>query len=71
MTDKPTKCAACSGRGYHNCECWPGDCICGYGDETCEECGGDGFIDPGDEQGCYILEHDVTSPSPEPREHRG
>lgn len=46
MSDLTTKCTACKGRGYHNCECWPGDCICGFGDETCEECSGNGFIDP-------------------------
>ena len=46
MADRLTKCVACNGRGYHNCECWPGDCICGFGDETCDECGGDGLTDP-------------------------
>lgn len=45
MADKLTKCLACDGRGYHCCECWPGDCICGFGDETCDECGGEGIID--------------------------
>ena len=38
------KCPCCNGRGYHRCDCWPGDCICGWGDETCEECCGDGVI---------------------------
>lgn len=46
MSDKLTKCPACSGLGFHRCDCWPGDCICGFGDETCEECGGEGIIDP-------------------------
>ena len=50
MTDTappPLKtCPACNGRGYLRCECWPCDCICGWGDETCEECGGHGVIDP-------------------------
>lgn len=32
------RCSACNGRGYTRCDCWPGDCICGFGDETCEEC---------------------------------
>lgn len=64
MTDKPIKCRACAGRGYHRCECWPGDCICGYGDETCEECAGDGFIDPGSDDIDPIFEN----PSPSPRE---
>ena len=68
MTEKLAKCPACSGRGYHNCACWPGDCICGYGDETCEECSGDGFIEPGDEQGCYWPEDERPSPAPQPRE---
>ena len=48
MTEAPKlkKCPACNGRGYHRCDCWPGDCICSWGDETCEECGGDGYFDP-------------------------
>lgn len=44
MSDKPERCPDCNGLGYIRCDCWPGDCICGYGDETCEECGGDGVI---------------------------
>ncbi len=39
------RCPACRGLGYFRCDCWPGDCICGQGDETCEECGGEGIID--------------------------
>lgn len=39
------KCTACDGRGYHRCACWPADCICGYGDEDCNECGGKGILD--------------------------
>lgn len=42
--DRPKRCPVCKGRGYHRCDCWPGDCICGYGDETCEECCGDGYF---------------------------
>ena len=45
------KCPICHGKGYLHCDCWPGDCICGYGDETCEECAGHGFIDPDDDYG--------------------
>ena len=44
-------CPICYGRGYLHCDCWPGDCICGYGDETCEECAGHGVIDPDDDYG--------------------
>ena len=39
------RCQCCDGRGYVRCDCWPGDCICGYGDEDCEECGGTGDAD--------------------------
>lgn len=39
------RCPACNGRGYHRCECWPCDCICEWGDETCEECAGEGWFD--------------------------
>lgn len=39
-------CPACNGRGYHRCECWPGDCICGRDDTDCDECRGEGWIDP-------------------------
>ncbi len=48
MTEAPKlkRCTACDGLGYHLCECWPGDCICGWGDEACEECQGEGWIDP-------------------------
>ena len=45
--DPPLKrCPVCNGRGYHRCDCWPGDCICGFGDEDCDECLGEGWIDP-------------------------
>jgi hypothetical protein len=65
MSDKVTKCCpVCTGRGYIRCACWPGDCICEYGDETCDECSGDGFIYPGDEQGFYWSD-ETTTPSPE------
>ena len=46
MADQLKKCQCCNGRGYHRCDCWPGDCICGWDDEPCEECGGDGVIYP-------------------------
>ena len=40
------RCPVCNGRGSLRCECWPGDCICGWDDEPCDECGGEGWIDP-------------------------
>lgn len=40
------RCPVCHGRGYFHCECWPGDCICGFGDLDCDECHGEGWIDP-------------------------
>lgn len=64
MSDKLTKCSACGGRGYFRCDCWPGDCICEYGDETCDECGGDGFCDAADEQGCYWQDETTDAPPP-------
>lgn len=48
MSDEAKRCVVCRGRGYHHCDCWPGDCICGYGDEPCEECEGTGWIEPWD-----------------------
>lgn len=45
MADRLTSCTACDGRGYFRCACWPGDCICGWDDQDCEECGGEGIID--------------------------
>lgn len=50
MSDPMSKCPACRGRGYLLCDCWPGDCICGFGDEDCENCRGTGWIDPADEE---------------------
>lgn len=44
----PKKCAICNGLGYLRCDCWPGDCICGWDDEPCEACcetGHDGGCD--------------------------
>jgi len=49
MDEKPKSCTACNGRGYHHCECWPGDCICGWDNESCEDCEGSGLIYPEDE----------------------
>lgn len=46
MTEALKRCSVCGGRGYFRCDCWPGDCICGLDDEPCEECGGEGWIDP-------------------------
>lgn len=63
MTDKLTKCASRSGRCYTRCECWPGDCICGYGDVTCEECGGEGIIDASyEDDGCDGHSPETASP---------
>lgn len=45
MVDRLTKCTACNGRGYHRCDCWPADCICGQDEDTCFECDGEGIID--------------------------
>lgn len=43
--EKLKDCTACNAKGYHHCDCWPGECLCGDDYEPCEECGGDGFID--------------------------
>jgi hypothetical protein len=40
MSDEPKRCPCCKGRGY---------CICGYGDEDCEECCGEGWVYPDDD----------------------
>jgi len=45
-TDKLKKCPVCHGRGSLRCDCWPADCICGWDDEPCDECGGIGWFDP-------------------------
>lgn len=44
-SDKPRRCTVCKGRGAIRCDCWPGDCICGWDDEPCEYCDGTGWID--------------------------
>ncbi len=49
MSDEPKRCPACKGRGYFTCDCWPGDCFCGFGDESCEECCGEGWVYPDDD----------------------
>jgi hypothetical protein len=48
VKEKPKKCPVCFGWGYITCDCWPGDCICGYGNEECDECGGHGDLWPSD-----------------------
>lgn len=67
MSDgKKKRCRVCYGRGYLTCECWPGDCICGFGDEECEACGGTGdadWRDP-DEYGLGFPEDDHAEPAP-------
>ncbi|AZV00360.1 hypothetical protein psul1_p52 [Paracoccus phage vB_PsuS_Psul1] len=49
-------CIDCNGKGYNHCECWPGDCICGWGDEDCEECRGEGWTETHHD----VDEHDPT-----------
>lgn len=60
MTNMSRKCPACEGLGYHLCACWPGDCICGFGDTTCEDCMGEGVIysDDDDDEYCDFRETD-------------
>lgn len=48
-------CRVCLGRGYIQCECWPGDCICGHGEQDCEYCDGTGD-DWSDESDKYVRE---------------
>lgn len=50
--DDMAKCAACNGRGYHRCACWPGDCICGQEDEDCECCDAIGWVRPDQDEPC-------------------
>lgn len=45
---KRPRCPVCRGWGYIPCDCWPGDCLCGYGDEDCEYCDGTGDVLPDD-----------------------
>jgi len=33
--DREKRCPVCRGRGALRCDCWPGDCICGWDDEDC------------------------------------
>lgn len=49
MGEKSKRCTVCNGRGAIRCDCWPGDCICGWDDEPCEYCEGTGVIYPDDE----------------------
>lgn len=41
-------CPICRGRGALRCDCWPGDCICGFDDEPCDNCYGTGWLYPDD-----------------------
>lgn len=52
--DDLVKCTACNGRGYHHCECWPGDCICGDDDRDCEDCDGTGWAWPDQDEPCRL-----------------
>lgn len=60
MSGEAKKCRYCHGRGYVPCECWPGDCICGFGDEDCEFCDGEGTIYPEDEWEDWADDFDTT-----------
>lgn len=42
MTAPFKRCPVCHGRGAIRCDCWPGDCICGWDDEHCDACDGTG-----------------------------
>jgi hypothetical protein len=44
MDDESKPCPVCHGKGYRRCDCWPGDCICAFGDEDCDHCDGYGRI---------------------------
>ena len=57
------RCPVCRGRGALRCECWPGDCICGWDDEPCDNCEGTGWIDTS-----YDDECDPFYAQPEPTE---
>jgi len=61
-SDQPIKCKVCNGRGYTHCDCWPGDCICGWDDEECIACYGEGYFYPEDDD--FWDEH---TPSPSER----
>lgn len=58
------KCPVCHGKGYLRCDCWPGDCICAYGDECCDNCDGTGYI--GDD--AYPIDDDDYPTSPKAAE---
>ncbi len=45
MNNETERCPVCQGRGYIHCECWPADCICGWGNEDCEYCHGHGEVE--------------------------
>ena len=57
MSEPPKlkRCPICKGRGALRCDCWPGDCICGWDDEPCEACGGHGWYDDYDDDDDYAL----------------
>jgi hypothetical protein len=56
---KRPRCKVCHGLGYVRCDCWPGDCICGWGDEECEAYEGTGRILPDDYHGYEWEGHDA------------
>ncbi len=64
MAEPLERCPACNGRGETRCDCWPGDCYCGFGDETCEECMGSGVIHPDDDYWPEDEDYDALPPAP-------
>lgn len=60
------KCPACKGRGETRCDCWPGDCICGQGDQECEHCHGEGWVWAED----YEEDLPSSAAAPKPEEPR-
>ena len=64
MTDRPIthatehppakRCPICRGRGALRCDCWPGDYICGFDDEPCDNCDGTGWLYPDDYEDAHF-----------------